>query len=132
MNNQARTAIPDPMEIVSATADGPAQTQWHRRADAWQQASACDDCYILRSNVDQLDRRGIVAGLHPTDRGGGGVATGQDRNGPNVAPTPPNVLLRRKDLRKKPPSNCGRWIRVFTYAAHCCVLPTVDWPKSTF
>jgi transposase len=36
---------------VNTTADGAARLEWHRRADAWQQACACDGCYILRSNV---------------------------------------------------------------------------------
>jgi transposase len=36
---------------VSAAADGAARLEWRRRDDAWQQACACDGCYILRSNV---------------------------------------------------------------------------------
>lgn len=36
---------------VQTTADGAAHLQWQRRDESWQQACACDGCYILRSNV---------------------------------------------------------------------------------
>jgi transposase len=36
---------------VTAAVDGSACLDWARRADAWDQACACDGCYVLRSNV---------------------------------------------------------------------------------
>jgi transposase len=36
---------------VTADEDGRAALTWSKRAEAWQQACACDGCYVLRSNV---------------------------------------------------------------------------------
>jgi|HubBroStandDraft_5_1064220.scaffolds.fasta_scaffold24117_2 transposase len=36
---------------VTVAEDGGARLDWSRRGEAWDQARACDGCYILRSNV---------------------------------------------------------------------------------
>ncbi len=36
---------------VTATEDGAARLEWSRCEPAWNQARACDGCYVLRSNV---------------------------------------------------------------------------------
>ena len=66
-------------EVTVTQSDQRATVAWSKK-ESWRRwAELSEGCYLLRTNVKDWSARGSLAGLHPTDRGRGGVPDSQKR-----------------------------------------------------